>query len=511
MAKIESLLDMVAMASGSLIMITSRNKGLFTSRNKGLLKQTSAKLDNVTTLVYDVKPLKEKHARDLFCKHSFALSTPPEEFKDLVALSLQICGGFPLFLEILGGIFVDRPHIKYWKKKLKKFSITPPKDIMDQLKGIYNSLDTEEKNLFLDIGCFLVGEEKELATRVLEGLYENADIDSEEYFESLLRKCLVDYKIECRKREDPMIALSDSCRNLEMIAMPDPLRKLARYFARQDFGRTQALRLSSEKDIEAVPTTTSKHQIRGIRFSEQPTFGEGIRVNSNGVRLFVAEGRVDLSSFFDSWKISGELVWLRLGNLSYFHFPPSISLQTLRVLELVGSEDSVEHFFKNFNHDTGRRELNTVDAGASTSMGRPAHSSSIFRYWQNGISIFSNWKQQTLFQYLKSRVTGMETLTNLELKNITSLRSLPIDFSRLQNLTQLDLSGCVNLTALPSLSNLVNLEFLNINGCSNLEILNVEGLTSLKEIKTEACWNLKRIDGFESAGMVELSRHFNRR
>jgi len=413
-----------------------------------------------------------------------------------------------LFLEILGGIFVDRPPIEDWKQKLKNFSIVPPKDILDQLEGIYDSLDTKEKDLFLDIGCFLVGEEKELAIRVLEGLYDNAGIDSEEYFESLRRKFLVDYKIECRKREYPMIALSDSCRNLEMIAMPDPLRKLARYISRPNFGINQALRLSSEKDIEAVSKTTSNDQIRGIRFSKQPTFREGITVNSDGVRLFVAEGRVDLSSFFDSWKISGELVWLRLGNLSYFHFPPSISLQTLRVLELVGSEDAVEHFFKNFNHDAGRRELNTVDAGASTWMGRLG---SIFRFWQNGSSIFRNWKRQTLFQYLESRVTGMETLTNLELKNITSLRSLPIDFSRLRNLTQLDLSGCVNLTALPSLSNLVNLEFLNINGCSNLEILNVEGLTSLKEIKAEACSNLKRIDGFESAGMVELSRHFNRR
>lgn len=477
--KIESLLDMEFMASGSLVLITSRER-LF-------LKRIFAKLENVMTLVYEVKPLKEEHARELFCRHAFDQSTPPEGFEDSVVQSLQICGGLPLSLEILGGLcFVDKEE---WTRQLKGFS--PPKDIIDRLKGSYEALDTEEKKVFLDIGCFLDGVEHKLAIRVLKGLYANINI--EDCVTSLRRKCLVD---------DPMIGYNHTWRSLNMISMPNPLSKLARAIARKEFGThpPQPQRFSCSNDIETMSEMSSSFQTWGIRFSKTPAFGEGTRVNTDGVRLFVADGRIDLSSFFDSWVMSGELVWLRLGNLNYFRFPGSISLQTLRVLELEGQEDHVEHFFRNILYHAGRRDLNTVDAGASTSSSSPARKPSILGSVKGVLLNFRNWQQQSVTQSLERIVPA--TLTTLELKNITSLKSLPIDFSRLPNLTQLDLSGCLNLTELPCLSNLLKLEFLNINECSNLETLNVEGLTLLKEIKALGCWKLKRIGDLKQRGLL---------
>lgn len=475
--KIESLL-MDVMASGSLVLITSREKlqleGIF------------AKLENVMTLVYDVKLMEEEHARELFCRHAFDQPTPPKIFEDLTEQSLQICGGLPSSLEILGGYFYNERDKEQWKSQLEEFSDTPPKDIIDRLKGSYEALDPEEKMVFLDIGLFLVGEEQKLAIQVLKGLYANINI--EENLRSLRRKCLV---------RDPMIDYNHNGPSLDMISMPDPLSRLARDIARKEhyLFRTHdhPLRFSCSKDIDTMLQMPSGFRTWGIRLSKTPALTEGISVNTKGVRLFVAEGGVDLRSFFKSWDISGELVWLRLAILSDFRFPKSISLQTLRVLELEGQEDHLQHFFRNFLYDADRRDLNTVDAGASTSISRPAHIPSIFGFWQSGVPFFRIWQQQSVPQYLERRVPGMEALTALELKNITSLRSLPINFSRLPNLTQLDLSGCLSLTQLPSLSNLSKLEFLNINKCSNLETLNVEGLKSLKEIKALGCWKLKII------------------
>ena len=71
MDQIESLLDVDAVASGSLIIITSRHKDF--------LRRSSAK-----TVVYDVKTLNKRHARELFCRHAFSQSKPSEEFEDLV-------------------------------------------------------------------------------------------------------------------------------------------------------------------------------------------------------------------------------------------------------------------------------------------------------------------------------------------------------------------------------------------------------------------------------------------
>lgn len=470
--KIESLLDMEGMASGSLVLITSREKLPLEEAFVEL------KLDNVKTLVYEVKLMEEEHARELFCRHAFDQPTPPERFEDLTVQSLQICGGLPSSLEILGRYFHNEREKEDWERQLEGFSETPPKDIIDRLKGSYEALDPEEKKVFLDIGCFLVGEEQKLAIQVLKGLYANINI--EENLKRLRRKCL-------------MIGDNHSGPSLDMISMPDPFSRLARDIARKEFSTPdRPQRFSCSNDIKTMLEIASEFGTWGIRFSKTPAFREGI-IRAKGVRLFVAEGGVDLSSFFHSWDISGELVWLRLPIQSLFRFPKSISLQTLRVLELEGQEKNVLHFLRNCLYDEDRRDLNTLDAGASTSISRPAHTSSIFRFWQSGVSIFRTWLQPSIPQFLERRVPGMGALTALELKNIISLQSLPIDFSRLPNLTQLDLSGCLNLTELPSLSNLLKLEFLNINECSNLETLNVEGLTSLKEIKALGCRKLKKI------------------
>lgn len=42
-------------------------------------------------------------------------------------------------------------------------------DIYDVLKIIYNDLKSEENNMFLDIACFFVGDDKDSALRILDG------------------------------------------------------------------------------------------------------------------------------------------------------------------------------------------------------------------------------------------------------------------------------------------------------------------------------------------------------
>lgn len=373
---------------------------------------------------------------------------------------------------------------------------------VDVLRSRYEALDLAKQEAFLDIGCFLAGEVEKLAIEVLEGLH---DIPSEDCLERLRIEGFVDATIACRqcgRREDPMHGDNYCCGSLKAITMPDRSMVLARDLG-ENATQPQPLRLASSIEMDTflmnVPSEFQKwgsssayprvYKIWGIRFSKQPAFREGIRVKAEGLRLFVAK---DLpKSFFDWWTISGELLWLRLFNLrGSLRFPPSISLKTLRVLELEGPPHGVQQFMRNSACDAGRRK-------------------SIFDFWPiagSGRSIFSIWKRHSVFRYLKgkSRVTGMELdLTNLELKNIKSLQSLPIKFSLFPKLTTLDVSGCVGLTALPSTNKKLSqlhylrcLKFLNINKCSNLKTLNVKDLTSLEEIQADACWKLEEIVDF---------------
>ena len=72
-------------------------------------------------------------------------------------------------------------------------------DILKTLKMSYEALKKEEKEMFLDIGCFLVDEDTELAVRVSEGLgYSNI----RDCPESLRLKCLVEYNYDMESNGD---------------------------------------------------------------------------------------------------------------------------------------------------------------------------------------------------------------------------------------------------------------------------------------------------------------------
>jgi hypothetical protein len=108
----------------------------------------------------------------------------------LVEEALKICGGLPLSLQVLGGQFLGRREEEYWKRQLEKLSRRLPDDIMDTLKVSYEALNSEEKEIFLDLGCFFLGEDKELAVRVFEGLGYKDVCDC---LENLRQKCLIEY------------------------------------------------------------------------------------------------------------------------------------------------------------------------------------------------------------------------------------------------------------------------------------------------------------------------------
>jgi hypothetical protein len=190
--QINSLLVTDVVGSRSLILITSRDQDL--------LRRSSPK-----TVLYNLKPLQREHAQELFCRHAFHQSKPCEGFEHLVEEALKICGGLPLSLQVLGGQFLGRREEASWRRQLEKFSRRLPDDIMDTLKLSYQALNSEEKDIFLDLGCFFLGEDKELAVRVFEGLgYE----DVWDCLENLHQKSLIENHDDVQSDEEPVRIIS---------------------------------------------------------------------------------------------------------------------------------------------------------------------------------------------------------------------------------------------------------------------------------------------------------------
>ena len=105
--QIDSLLDMDVVGSGSLILLTSRDKYLL-------------RIYSPKAILYDVKPLNRQHAQELFCLHALVLPDQVqglarhiarEDFSEFakykplhLSCSTDITEMFQLQLEFLRGV-----------------------------------------------------------------------------------------------------------------------------------------------------------------------------------------------------------------------------------------------------------------------------------------------------------------------------------------------------------------------------------------------------------------------
>jgi len=142
---------------GSLILITTRNKDVLTS--SGMAESS----------IYTLKGLNREHSQELFCSHAFGQPRPALGFEDVVEKFLDICNGLPLSLKVLGALLCGKYDLEYWSAQLHKTSKILPSDIQSTLKISYDALDKEEKQIFLDIACFFIGEHRDTVIRILDG------------------------------------------------------------------------------------------------------------------------------------------------------------------------------------------------------------------------------------------------------------------------------------------------------------------------------------------------------
>ncbi|XP_042966088.1 disease resistance protein RUN1-like isoform X2 [Carya illinoinensis] len=140
---------------GSLIIITTRDEGLLTNYN--------------VHLPYKMKELYQDEARRLFCWNAFKKEEPSQGFAELTENFLRYAGGLPLALKVLGSYLYKREEIKFWEDALEKCKRRLPDDIQGKLRISYDGLEESEKNIFLDIACFFVGNHEEYVTKILDG------------------------------------------------------------------------------------------------------------------------------------------------------------------------------------------------------------------------------------------------------------------------------------------------------------------------------------------------------
>jgi hypothetical protein len=165
-------------ASGSKIIITTRNKHVLATLREG---------GRVTYYNYEVKELCYDEAHELFCQHAFKSKKPKEGYSELVHQFICYAKGLPLALKIIGADLYDK-NMRCWKSALDKYKRILCPNIEEILKISYDGLDQLQRDIFLDIACFLKGFHKDVVVDILQSCNF---YDPYHDIEKLIDKCLI--------------------------------------------------------------------------------------------------------------------------------------------------------------------------------------------------------------------------------------------------------------------------------------------------------------------------------
>ncbi|CAM6116081.1 unnamed protein product [Calypogeia fissa] len=150
---------------------------LLTSRDQNIPRLKDFK-------VHVVDLLDDEAAKRLFCSHAFKTATTPEAYKNHVERFIKKCGGWPLVLEVVGKYLYKRKDEALWDGAYNKLSQAKPlAGRMDEdrfwpiFTTIYESLTTDERQMFLDVAICYHDEELQSVKRAWR-VYISESVDA---------------------------------------------------------------------------------------------------------------------------------------------------------------------------------------------------------------------------------------------------------------------------------------------------------------------------------------------
>ncbi|XP_039168310.1 disease resistance protein RPV1-like [Eucalyptus grandis] len=87
------------------------------------------------------------------------MDLPPHDFVDISRQIMTKTGGLPLALEVIGTSLYGKSK-KFWKDTLQKLELVPNQEVFNKLKISYDMLEPHQREIFLDIACFFIGEDR---------------------------------------------------------------------------------------------------------------------------------------------------------------------------------------------------------------------------------------------------------------------------------------------------------------------------------------------------------------
>eukprot|EP00253_Pinus_taeda_P016799 PITA_16799 len=456
---------------GSLIIVTSRNKTV--------LKSWKLIEDR---FIYTLEGLSPQHSVKFFCQHAFHRPDPLDAaFEQLVNKFVDACCKLPLSLCVIGALLYDEKNPKHWEEELRKIPKTLPTKIQKTLEISYQSLDDEEKKLFLDAACFFVGEEKDTAMMI----WEDSEWAASRGLESLRNKHLVEVEGEAvwkdgvRYLRGVLQKCYRECR-VECIRMHDHLRVM---------GRSLAHKEPSLRRIWSVTENLSDlSPVEGIRDSAKRD--RRVRDRLNLRFLHIEGGNLETLWHLES-QAPRELRELYIAGSRLPKIPQSIG--QLRRLEKVvlRSEKDIMSFETIVSFETLPDEFCQLQSLKHLELHEKGLKALPESFGDLSSLQHLNLAGCTYLEKLPDSCGNLTKLQHIDLSSCMILRRLPDSFGNLTNLQHINLCDCKKLETLPNtFGNLIQLKFLSLLRCDVL-FMPSQGLgniTTLEHLDLERCF-----------------------
>ncbi|XP_050209152.1 disease resistance protein RPV1-like [Mercurialis annua] len=546
--------DSAIYAPGSRIVLTSRDKQI---------------LKNRCAYIYEVKELNNYETLQLFSLHAFKQQAPTEALINVAKRAMKYTQGVPLALQVLGSSLYSK-NVVEWEDQLKKLESSSEKKIQEIMKISYDGLDENEKEIFLDIACFLKSEDKDQVERVLDSLGRFARIG----ISSLLDKCLIYISDNTLEMHDLIQQMGTDIIRKECIKNPGKRSRLwvpkeIIYVLTKDLGTISVesitLDMSKVRDIELSSNAFERmSKLKFLKFYS-PDYEQDISFTRPN-KIYDSCKKINISlseelnflpddltylhwhkypskslplNFFPDNLVHLHLmhshirqlcnknkclVNLRFMNLSYsvdlVKMPDLSELPKLEVLHLRGCASLVQ-ISSSIQSDI---KLSHIDLGYCKRLGSiPSflHLKNLNFLSLEGCSNITDFPKvsrnirhfflnRTSIERVSSLIGRHTSLTELSLRKCTRIKLLPDSISELRCLKDLNLNGCSELASLPdNIGKLKRLERLTLNECSKLMYLpdDICNLKSLKHLVIAKCQRLKELP--ENLGALDsLERLF---
>ncbi|XP_048131780.1 disease resistance protein RPV1-like [Rhodamnia argentea] len=119
---------------------------------------------------YEMVEMNRDDALQLFCERALGLAKPPFDYMNISGDLVNALGGLPLALDVIGSTLRGKSRSR-WDHVLQKLKQVLNEDVKKKLIISYEALDSCQQQIYLDIACFFINQEKITAIKYWDAVF----------------------------------------------------------------------------------------------------------------------------------------------------------------------------------------------------------------------------------------------------------------------------------------------------------------------------------------------------